>query len=161
MMGAPLILIVALVGGLMMLAFIFIVDRAGARGHRQQGAKHHSRRSGHVVYVERLDVELVRQRWNEINTSMHSPSGLKQALVEADKLLDYVLKGKGYFGDGMADRLKKAQSHFSRPEAVWSAHKLRNTMVHEINHDLVPAQVRSAVHALGQAIIDLGVNING
>lgn len=161
MMSGPLILIVALVAGLMMLAFIFVVDRASVRGRRQQGAKHHNRRSGHTVYVERLDLELVRQRWDEINASMHSPSGLKQALVEADKLLDYVLKAKGYYGDGMADRLKKAQSHFTHREAVWSAHKLRNTMVHEINHDLVPAQVRSAVHALGQAIIDLGVNING
>ncbi|MCC7289260.1 hypothetical protein IT414_02640 [bacterium] len=153
---AVTLLILVLAAGLLLLGFIVMFD---ARGGVNAVAGMKKRPKKNVVYTERFDIDIVRQRWSEINASMHTPSGLKHAVVEADKLLDHVLKAKGYHGETMADRMKKAQNQFSRREAVWAAHKLRNQMVHEVNHDLVPAQVHAAVKDLGQAIIDLGVRL--
>lgn len=87
------------------------------------------------------------------------PSGLKNALMEADKLLDYCMIGKGFTGETMGDRLKSGGSQFSNLDAVWGAHKLRNQLAHEVEHDIVPEQVKHSIQSLGNAIRELGVLI--
>lgn len=107
-----------------------------------------------------LNVGLVQSKWAEISAMQSSgPSGLKSALIEADKLLDYCMIGKGFKGDTMGDRLKSGGSKFKNLNAVWSAHKLRNELAHNVEHDLVPAQINQAISNLGDAIKDLGVRI--
>lgn len=107
-----------------------------------------------------LNTNLVQSKWAEI-TAMQSagPSGLKNALSEADKLLDYVMMQKGFTGDTMADRLKSGGSAFGNLNAIWAAHKLRNQMAHEVEHDMVADQVKRSIADLGQGIRDLGVSI--
>src|SRR5688572_13906932 len=79
-----------------------------------------------------IDKELVQQRWATImQMSETGGNGLKNSIVEADKLLDHVMKQKGYAGATMADRLRHAESRFTKINAVWSAHKLRNALAHE------------------------------
>lgn len=103
---------------------------------------------------------LVQSKWAEIMIMQKSgPSGLKSALMEADKLLDYCMIGKGFKGETMGDRLKSGGSKFKNLNAVWSAHKLRNELAHNVEHDLVPAQINQAIANLGDAIKDLGVRI--
>jgi hypothetical protein len=107
-----------------------------------------------------LNEGLVQSKWAEIMIMQKSgPSGLKSALMEADKLLDYCMIGKGFKGDTMGDRLKSGGSKFKNLNAVWSAHKLRNELAHNVEHDLVPAQINQAISNLGDAIKDLGVRI--
>jgi hypothetical protein len=103
------------------------------------------------------DMEIVKSKWAEINTGLDSPSGVKNGLIEADKILDYVLQAKGFNGETMIDRMRLAQDRFSNKEAVWQAHKLRNQIAHEIDKDLVVSQVKKSINDLGQAIKDLGV----
>lgn len=108
----------------------------------------------------RFNEGLVYAKWAEITTMQNAgPSGLKNALLEADKLLDYCMIGKGFTGDTMGDRLKNGGSRFSNPSAVWSAHKLRNQLAHEVEHDIVPDQIKHAIQNLGNAIRELGVTI--
>jgi hypothetical protein len=107
-----------------------------------------------------LNVGLVQSKWVEITTMQDAgPSGLKTALMEADKLLDYCMIARGFKGDTMGDRLKSGGSKFKNLNAVWSAHKLRNELAHNVEHDIVPAQIKQAVTNLGDAIRDLGVRI--
>lgn len=107
-----------------------------------------------------LNAGLVQSRWAEINAMQSSgPSGLKSALFEADKLLDYCMIGKGFKGETMGERLKSGGSKFKNLNAVWNAHKLRNELAHNVEHDLVPTQVNQAISNLGDAIKDLGVRI--
>lgn len=107
-----------------------------------------------------LNVGLVQSKWAEITAMQNSgPSGLKNALSEADKLLDYCMVGKGFAGETMGDRLKNGGSQFSNINAIWAAHKLRNQFAHEVEHDIVPEQVKQSIQALGNAIRDLGVSI--
>lgn len=108
-----------------------------------------------------LDQGLVQAKWAEIKTMQNSgPSGLKAALIDADKLLDYCMIGKGFAGETMGDRLKSGGSRFNNLNAVWSAHKLRNQIAHEVEHDLVPEQIKRAINDLGIAIRDLGIRLS-
>lgn len=103
---------------------------------------------------------LVQSKWAEVIAMQNSgPSGLKNALFEADKLLDYCMIGKGFTGETMGDRLKSGGSRFSNLDAIWAAHKLRNQLAHEVEHDLVPEQIKHAIQNLGNAIRELGVSI--
>ncbi len=108
-----------------------------------------------------LDQGLVQAKWAEIKTMQNSgPSGLKAALIDADKLLDYCMIGKGFAGETMGDILKSEGSRFNNLNAVWSAHKLRNQIAHEVEHDLVPEQIKRAINDLGLAIRDLGIKLS-
>lgn len=107
-----------------------------------------------------LDPTFVRQHWAEIQQMMAiGPTGLKNALMEADKLLDHVMISKGFRGETMGDRLKQSGSKFSDLNAIWSAHKLRNQIAHEVAIDIVPNQIKDAVDKLGRGIRDLGVQL--
>lgn len=107
-----------------------------------------------------LDVELVRQRWTEIaHMQGQGGMGLKNALMEADKLLDYVMQAQGFTGDNMGERLKRHGDKFSDLNGVWAAHKLRNQVAHDIHVDIVKPQVTNAIAALGRGISDLGVKL--
>lgn len=107
-----------------------------------------------------VNVELVQNKWREITAMQASgASGLKNALIEADKLLDYVMIQKGFSGETMGDRLKSGGGAFSNLNAIWGAHKLRNQMAHDIEHDMVPEQFKQAIATLGQGIRDLGVTV--
>lgn len=109
---------------------------------------------------KKFDSNLVKAKWIEIQTMQNSgPSGLKAALVDADKLLDYCMIGKGFAGETMGDRLKSGGQHFSDLNSVWSAHKLRNQLAHEVEHDMVASQVKKAINDLGNAIKELGVSL--
>lgn len=124
------------------------------QNHPRGGSREYSSSD---LRTKSFDMELVKNKWNEISHALNSPSGIKNGLIEADKMLDYVLQAKGYQGESMVDRLRQAQTRFSNKEAVWQAHKLRNQIVHEVDKDLVVIQVKKAIVDIGQAIRDLGV----
>jgi hypothetical protein len=103
---------------------------------------------------------LVQSKWAEIQAmSSAGPSGLKNALFEADKLLDYCMIGKNFQGETMGDRLKSGGGAFNNLNAIWSAHKLRNQLAHEVEIDTVEPQIKQAINDLGQGIRDLGISI--
>ena len=105
----------------------------------------------------RFNPKTVQSRWSVITSLMtQGGNGLRQAVMEADKLLDYVLQGQGYQGDTMAERMRSANRQFTRRNEVWAAHKLRNALAHEVGFDLVPSQVKQSIKAYERAIKDLG-----
>ena len=59
---------------------------------------------------------------------------MRQAVMEADKLLDLALGKMGYRGN-LGTKLKKANRLFgSDINRVWSAHKVRNNIAHQMNY---------------------------
>ena len=141
------ILVIALVVGLMLLVAIGGLKPAG------------SRRGGRFGQLTgSLDRELVARKWAAIEAMAAAGSGgsLRDAVSEADKLLDYALKHSGARGETMGERLKNSGGRFSNLNAIWSAHKLRNALAHEADFDLVASQAREAVRALEQGLRDLG-----
>lgn len=77
------------------------------------------------IIGKRLEIEKILKNGSEIE--------LKQAVLEADKLVDYTMKVQGYSGQTFADRLKNAQVNLSENvnNSIWQGHKVRNQIAHE------------------------------
>lgn len=74
---------------------------------------------------------------------------LRHAVIEADKLVDFVLKKKGYSGETFADRLRNAEKYIDHAtyQKLWDAHKIRNAVAHSQENISAP-QIRSAINRL-------------
>ncbi len=82
----------------------------------------------------------------------------KLAIIEADKLLDGVLKLSGYQGETMADRLKQlTPAQISNLEDVWQVHKIRNRIVHEPDFSLKQTEALYAIEVYEKALKEFGL----
>jgi hypothetical protein len=79
-------------------------------------------------------------------------------ILEADKVLDHALKLLGFSGS-LGDKLKQAGPRFRNLNEVWSAHKLRNTLAHELQRTPSPEEVKRAMDAFKGALKDLGAKL--
>jgi len=75
-------------------------------------------------------------------------------VMEGDKVLDLALNELGFTGT-LGEKLKKAGPRFSDSNAVWRAHKLRNTLAHETGAHVSDAEAQSAMRAFERALNDL------
>lgn len=106
-----------------------------------------------------LDKNFVQTKWQEIEELMRlgHPSNYSRAVLEADKLLDHILKGLRAPGLTMGDRLKASTNRFS-PEgldAAWRAHKVRNEIVHSAQYEITDFVARDAITNFKKAIGEL------
>ena len=135
---------------------LYAVVEAGSAKKRRRGRHGSSGSHGRTHYPSGPPVD-VPARWATIMaTSATGASGLKSAINEADKLLDYALREAGASGETMGDRLRSAGARFSNRNDVWRAHKLRNALAHEVGFDLVPSQAKEALSDFEQGLRDLG-----
>jgi hypothetical protein len=98
------------------LAVLFVIAKVGRRMGKFQ---------------KRLNQAYYRQKWLELLARVKTPEGMVLAVIDADKLLDDVLRKRNFRGKTMGERLVAAQRSLSDNDAVWYAHKLRNRLVHE------------------------------
>ena len=76
----------------------------------------------------------VNPRWEHIESLAlgASASEWREAIIEADIMLDDALERRGYVGDGVGEKLKSADpSEFRTLQDAWEAHKVRNQIAHE------------------------------
>lgn len=71
---------------------------------------------------------------------------LYQAVMEADKLVDWILKKRGYSGKTFADRLKNAEGDIPQNiyNDLWYGHKIRNRIAHE-DREIHPRELKNAI----------------
>ena len=105
-----------------------------------------------------LNVEKYRRRWIEIERMVNKDDqqSCQFAVIEADKLLDIAMKERGIKGDTMGERLKTAKDSWSNRDAVWSAHKLRNQIVHEADVKVGYDTAKRALAGFKKALKDVG-----
>lgn len=104
-----------------------------------------------------LDRAQYQKDWDEIVASVTSDASTQQfAILQADKLLDRALKEKGFQGNTMAERLTSASRVFSRRDAVWTAHKLRNRIAHDHNITITLPWTKKALNSFKRALKDVG-----
>ncbi|MFA5821188.1 MAG: hypothetical protein WC873_03780 [Candidatus Gracilibacteria bacterium] len=97
----------------------------------------------------------IRSHWVRVIDSFHAYPA--QAVMDADKILDYALSRKGVNGS-LGEKLKRAGHHFSDENGIWKAHKFRNRLAHE----LMSPRLDEAKYALAEykrALNDLGANL--
>jgi hypothetical protein len=100
-----------------------------------------------------LSREKVLETWAEIEKSSgQGIMGAKLSVIEADKLLDGVLKSMLIPGETMGERLKAAQYSYPNIRNVWSAHKLRNQLVHDSAFEITSGQARRALRDFREAL---------
>lgn len=116
-----------------------------------------------IQYNERENVyltrEYVQEKWQEIDQLMElgKPSNYSRAILEADKLLDHILKSLRAPGVTMGDRLKASKNRFSHDgyNAAWQGHKIRNELVHNSDYLATDFIARHAVENFRKAIGEL------
>jgi len=76
----------------------------------------------------------VNKRWQHIESLAEgaSASEWREAIIEADIMLDDALAQHGYVGDGVGEKLRAVEpSEFNTLQDAWEAHKVRNQIAHE------------------------------
>lgn len=94
--------------------------------------------------------EMVKNlRWEKVIEHINSPnsSDWKLAIIEADIMLDDLLRAAGYHGDTLGEMLKAVEkSDFVTIESAWDAHKVRNQIAHQgAGFDLTEREAKRVV----------------
>jgi hypothetical protein len=103
-----------------------------------------------------LNREYYQDQWQTLQKLCKDKSTWPLAVIDADKLLDDVLKKRKYRGKTMGERLVAAQRDISDNDGVWFGHKLRNRLVHENNVKLTEKDVKQALIGIRGGLKDLG-----
>ena len=102
----------------------------------------------------------VTKEWENILKRLEAKdeANHKLAVIEADKLLDTVLKKLTIPGSTMGERLKAIPvSQLPSIDNVWQVHKLRNHLVHTTEFVLTDNKAKQAIAIYKQAFIELKV----
>lgn len=107
-----------------------------------------------------LNRDLIVSKWREVEAMLRegSPANYRQAIMEADKLVDMVLKTK-VPGDTMGERLKNARGlfHHQTYDRLWTGHKIRNKLAHEAEFEGLSSDAKMAVRNFEKALKELHV----
>jgi hypothetical protein len=103
-----------------------------------------------------LNQEYYRTQWQTLQKLCKDKSTWPLAVIDADKLLDDVLKRRRYKGKTMGERLVSAQRDIKDNDGVWFGHKLRNRLVHENDVKLSERDVKEALLGIRAGLKDLG-----
>ena len=95
--------------------------------------------------------------WQRIMKLASRSDTASLAVIEADKLLDRVLKDGRYRGETMADRLADAANAFKDYNAIRRVHRLRNRLVHETGAQAGRRQAEGALKVYRRGLKNLGV----
>lgn len=105
------------------------------------------------------EAEKLKQSWDEIEKKLENESerDWKLAIIEADNLLDTILRKKGVPGETIKERLNalKNQNFKIDYNEIWQAHKIRNELVHNANFNLTKKDAVTAFKKYKKALEDL------
>jgi hypothetical protein len=91
-------------------------------------------RDAEALYDEMYRGVRKSDRLSDMLTHIESPhpNDWKLAIIEADVILDDILKQQGYVGNSLGERLKSiSPNQLNSLNDAWEAHKVRNRIAHE------------------------------
>ncbi len=108
------------------------------------------------------DVGKYRQlkAWKNVIRRMQTgnPSNWKVAILEADQLMDDILKASGYRGVGVDERFKQAEPNvFSNADALREAHSVRNKIMQDPEYALPKDEALKVLRVFQHAFKDNGL----
>jgi hypothetical protein len=74
------------------------------------------------------------KRWRKVveHVESNNQNDWKQAIIEADVMLEQLLTNLGYRGESIGEKLKRAtKGDFKTLDQAWEAHKVRNRIAHD------------------------------
>lgn len=118
-------------------------ERRAADLHKMHDAIHAAGEHHHDEHEDK--------RWKMVLDFITSenPSDWRLAIIEADNILDDLLKEIGFPGNDTGERLKNAPpSHFKTINEAWDAHKVRNRIAHDgMSFDLSYREAKKAIES--------------
>ncbi len=102
----------------------------------------------------------VVKNWAKITARLETglESEHKLAVIEADSMLNDILKRMGFGGETLGERLEKLTAvTLPNLEQIWGAHKIRNNIVHDPDYRLTLDEAKRALDVYEQALRDLEV----
>ncbi len=127
-------LILAIAAPFLLIALIYIMARLSTlrRAEREKLGVAESR-------VAAVAGEQRNENWERVRQYLESanPAEWKLAIIEADNMLDEMVRKMNYPGENLGERLKAIEpSDFTNLDAAWEAHKVRNQIAHQSDFQL-------------------------
>lgn len=111
-----------------------------------------------LLYPEQIPATLaINPQWQRIldHSESQNENDWRQAILEADIMLDDLLDKLSLPGDTMADKLKAVEkSDFLTLDNAWEGHKVRNQIAHEGAAYILTQREARRVIALYQSVFD-------
>ena len=104
-----------------------------------------------------IDSTHFKNEWNDCLELSKDSKTRPMSIIQADKLLDQALKCLEFKGETMGERLVSGKNRLKHRDELWSAHKLRNKIVHETGFEPTEKQVKLALKSYHATFKDLGV----
>ena len=104
--------------------------------------------------------ERMEKDWQKIKSRLEKEdeASLKLAIIEADNMLDDVLRRMDLEGKDMGERLEKLSGRQLKSiNDVWASHRLRNLIVHQADATVLKNQAEKAIEAYEKALKELEV----
>ncbi len=101
--------------------------------------------------------DVVREKWMDVQRLCANKKTWPQAVVDADALLEEVLKAKHYKGKSVGERLVAAQRKLTNNDGIWYAHNLAKKILEKNVKRLKESDVKKALIGFRQALRDLEV----
>jgi len=102
--------------------------------------------------------ELINKKWSKLLERIKSGDerDLRLAIIEADSLVDEILKEHGHPGQDMGERLKSIHpSEMDNLNDLWEAHKVRNRLAHEADFHLPIDEAKKIIGIYHKTIEEL------
>lgn len=99
-------------------------------------------------------------RWREVVVHVNSQNSndWRQAILEADVMLDDAITKRGYTGEGIGEKMKQVlKSDINTIDDAWEAHKVRNRIAHEGSSlELTQREARRVIGLYERVLTELG-----
>lgn len=111
--------------------------------------------------------KIIEEKWDKLLEKIKSNDerDLRLAVIEADSLVDEILKSHGHIGKDMGERLKSFHSgEFEYIDDLWEAHKIRNRLAHEADFHLPLEEAQRLIEIYNKVLEELlskELKING
>lgn len=105
-----------------------------------------------------LPRKIVEGPWQDILKKLDSdnPSDWNLAVIQADSLVDNILKEMGLPGETMGERMKTLDhSRLASLDDLWEAHRIRNQIAHETDRTATKHKAAYAISLFGKVLKEL------
>ena len=111
-----------------------------------------------IVTHRPYGVQKTFKQWSKITKRLEGgkETEYRMAIIEADSLLEDILRKMGYKGETLRSLLDQIDAKIlPNLDDIWYAHELRNNIVHDSNYDLNIENAKKAMKIYEQAFRDL------
>jgi hypothetical protein len=113
-----------------------------------------------IVFTWRAEKAKKDARWAKVEEYIASahPSDWKIAILEADNILDEIVKRMGYPGETLGERMKHIEaSDFPMLDEAWEVHKIRNQIAHKgTDYPLTRTEAENVIDVYHRLFKELG-----